>query len=95
MKQFKAIIAVCTLFCVPAFAATQINSMDTTGYTKVASLSLEQAGLPTIGDSKAVKVIDKQCHKLGIQPEQCYFRVLSIVGDASNHKTAFVEIYKK
>ncbi|AKH89486.1 hypothetical protein ACVQKW_14995 [Edwardsiella tarda] len=95
MKQLKAIIAVCTLFCVPAFAATQINSMDTAGYTKVASLSLQQAGLPTVGDSKAVQAIDKQCHKLGIQPDQCYFRVLSILGDSSDHKTAFVEIYKK
>ncbi|AOV97304.1 hypothetical protein A9798_10245 [Edwardsiella hoshinae] len=95
MKQLRSVVALCALFCAPAFAATQINSSDTTGYTKVASLSLEQAGLPTVGDGQVVQAIDKQCNKLGVRPEQCYFRILSILGDASDHKTAFVEIYKK
>ncbi|AIJ09706.1 MULTISPECIES: hypothetical protein [Edwardsiella] len=95
MKPLKSVVALCALLAAPAFAATQINTLDTTGYTKVAALSLEQMGLPNIGDSKVIKAVDSKCASHGVAAEQCYFRVLSIVGDASNHKNIFIEIYKK
>lgn len=95
MKPLKSVIALCTLLVAPAFAATQINRMDTSNYTKVASMSLTQLGVPSVGETKIAQAADQQCASLGIAKDQCYYRILSIVGNSSDHNNIFVELYKK
>ncbi|XBS68770.1 hypothetical protein ABK905_19605 [Acerihabitans sp. KWT182] len=96
MKYTTLILAATVLFSTSSFAAKEITREQSATYTKIGDFSITQPGTPSVGHKKIAKQANEKCHEAGgIKAKDCFFVIAERVGNASDHKTVEVEVYKK
>jgi len=96
MKYITSILALTVLFSVSSFAAKEISREESSGYTKLGVVSIEQKGLPAVGNQELAAEADKKCNELGgVSADDCYYVIIDKTGKETNHKNVDLEIFKK
>lgn len=96
MKRILSAIALAALFSTSAFAAQQITNEEKANYTKIGDLSYSQEGETTVGNEEYSAKADAKCQELGnIPADNCYYLIISKVGDDTNFKNINLELFKK
>ncbi|WP_032115455.1 hypothetical protein WH390_01440 [Candidatus Arsenophonus nilaparvatae] len=96
MKFMLSILVVSVLFSTTSFAAKEITTEESSGYTKIGELSFQQSGLPIGNHAQLLKEVDKKCQQIsGVQADNCYYRVIDKTGNQTNYQNIDLEIFKK
>ena len=96
MKYITAILACAMLVSASSFAAKQITREESSGYTKIGDLSIEQSATPTVGNKALSKAANKKCKEVGdVKSSHCYYLIVDKTGNEADHKNIDLEIFKK
>ncbi|WGO83067.1 hypothetical protein [Arsenophonus apicola] len=96
MKFILSVLTVSILFSASSFAAKEITTEESSGYTKIGELSVKESGLPIGNHAELLQAIDKKCQDLGgVKTDNCYYRIIDQTGNETNYQNIDVEIFKK